>query len=536
MAKVEDFVFCERTMIGAYRPAPAPLALLPIVFLLVATVVTTGCNGSPAPGAASPTSPRTVSIHGAVYGGQQPVTGATIQLYAAGAPTSGGAFGTGATALIPLDTPVTTDNNGAFSITGKYTLPSTPSYFYIVSTGGSPGFGNPANPNIVMMAAIGGCTAASTLSSSLFILINEVTTAASILEFASGLEANPFMAAPSGIAGAAVIIGAPAASYNDLRTVFENISNLVNISTGEVASPAGSKGQLINTLADILAYCVNSDPGGGHCANLFSTATPPDDTVAGDTAQAAWYIAQNPTNTAPLFGFIPASPPFPALNTVPASFAVTAPTDLVACFAVLGGTAVTNTATSATVVSGGDLGIYPTTGAAVTGFDFSTGGGAGVVSGSPATVHLTDAVAENAQSDFNLAFSYAAGLANTGLIPTTVAANTTFTPGVYSNPAAVGLAVNTTVTLDALGDPDAVFIFQIGSALTTLGGSQVILINNAQAQNVFWQIGSAATIGGPFVGSIMANTAVTLGAGFTLQGRIFAGSEITLDDNTVTAP
>ena len=529
-------------MVRANRPQPALLVLPPIFFLCFVAVLTLGCNRSPAPAGVSPTpvSPtttRTLTIRGQVYGGQQPITGASIQLYAAGSPTSGGAFGSGATPL--LNSTVTTDNTGSFSITGLYTLPSAPSYFYLVSTGGSPGLGNPANSSIVLMAAIGGCTPASTLSSSLFINVNEVTTAAAIVEFASGVQAAPLMGAPTGTAGAAVNIGAPATNENDLRTAFENISSLVDISTGQVHFPAGSKGQLINTLADILAYCVNSNPASDtNCSTLFDATKPAGQVAAGDTAQVAWYIAQNPAaNTTALFAFIPPSPPFPALVAAPASFAVAAPTDLVACFAVLGTSAVSNTATSATVVSGGDLGISPTTGAAVTGFDFSTAPGTGVVMGSPATVHLTDAVAANAQTDVAQAIAYAAALPNAGplSLPTTVTTST-FTPGAYSNGAAVGFAINTTVTLDALGDPDAVFIFQVGSALTTLAGSTVVLTNNAQARNVFWQMGTAATIGGPFVGTIMTNTAVTLGAGFPLQGRVLAGSAITLNDNAITAP
>lgn len=523
-------------MLRASHFHPALPALLPIVFWSLTALLTAACNTTQVPGAASPVAPRANPIQGRVYGGQQPLTGATIQLYAAGAPGSGGAFGAGATPLITGTLP-TTDNSGNFTITGDYTLPSTPSYFYIVATGGSPGFGNPANPDIVMVATIGGCTAASTLSSSLFIDINEVTTAATILEFASGLEADPFMAAPTGAAGAAVVIGAPAANYNDLRTVFENIAGLVDISSGAVVSPAGSKGQLINTMADILAYCVNSNPSAdNHCSNLFATVTPTGDMAAGDTAQAAWYIARNPaSHTSALFGLIPPGSPFPALNSAPASFALAAPTDLVACFAVLGGSAVTNTATSATVVSGGDLGIYPTGGAAVTGFTFSTAPGDGVVM-APATVHLADAVAQNAQSDLTTAFNYAAGLANTGSMAADIS-GLTFTPGVYSNPAAVGLALNSTVTLDALGDADAVFIFQIGSSLTTLAGSQVVLTNNAQAQNVFWQTGTSASLNGSFAGTIMALDSITFPSPITLQGRALASTAtVALNGDTVTAP
>ena len=503
----------------------ASLSLLPLTLISFAVLGTTGCNLNQGSGSSLPVTPAAHSIQGRVYGGQQPVVGATIQLYAAGAT----GVGQGATPLISAPLPVT-NANGAFTFT--YNLPSTPSYFYIVATGGSPGSGNPENPDIVLMAALGGCAASTTIPPS-FININEVTTAAATLAL------QPFIAAPAGTAGAAVLIGAPAANSNDLRTAFQTAGSLVSASTGAVVNPTGSKGQLLNTLADILAYCVNSDPGtDSSCSTLFTDATPSSDTKAGDTVQAAWYIAQNPThNVSALFGLIPPSPPFVALSSTPGSFAVTSATDLLACFAVLGNSAVTST--GSTVVSGGDLGIYPNSGAAVTGFTFSAPSGPGTVAGAPATVHLADSVAQNAQSDLTTAYSYAQGLSGaTDLSGQDLGSlGAALTPGVYKLSSTAQLTG--TLTLDGQSNPDAAFIFQIGTTLITASGAEVSLINGAQAQNVFWQVGTSATIGSStdFQGTIMANASITANSGASIQGRALAsGAAVSLADNAVTAP
>ncbi|GAB2830427.1 hypothetical protein GCM10027176_38610 [Actinoallomurus bryophytorum] len=202
--------------------------------------------------------------------------------------------------------------------------------------------------------------------------------------------------------------------------------------------------------------------------------------------------------------------------------AATAPVNLgtAAAFAVLAGTTVTNT--GPTVVTG-DLGVSP--GSAVTGFP------PGVVIG---TIHAADATAAQAQLDLTAAYNDAAGRTPTGALPAAIG-GLTFTPGVYNAAAAVGLTG--TVTLDAQGDPNAVFIFQVGSALTTASGSVVNLINGARSCNVFWQIGSSATLGtgSSFAGNILALTSITVTTGVTVDGRTLArNGAVTLDTDTIT--
>jgi hypothetical protein len=114
----------------------------------------------------------------------------------------------------------------------------------------------------------------------------------------------------------------------------------------------------------------------------------------------------------------------------------------------------------------------------------------------------------------------------------------TFAPGVYTNSSTVLLSAGN-VTLDGQGDANAIFIFQIGSTLTTLGSTQVILAGNAQAQNVFWQVGSSATLGtnSIFQGTILSLQSITLDTGATLIGRALArNGAVTLDSNTVINP
>jgi hypothetical protein len=111
----------------------------------------------------------------------------------------------------------------------------------------------------------------------------------------------------------------------------------------------------------------------------------------------------------------------------------------------------------------------------------------------------------------------------------------TLNAGVYSS--ASSLALSGTLTLDGQGDPEAVFIFQMGSTLTTASASHVTLINGAQASHVFWQVGSSATLGtgSSIAGTIMALASITVTTGVTIEGRALAlNGAVTLDTNTIT--
>jgi hypothetical protein len=508
-----------------------------LLFLLGAV----GCGAGVSP-ATSPAGAVLTTINGHVHGGEQPVVGASIQLYAAGTPASGGGYGQGSMPLITGTLPVS-DSNGDFSITGKYTLPAATSYLYIVATGGSSGAGNPVNSHIALMAVISNCTGSSSsapLLSSLFINVDEVTTMAAVMAMSG------YIAAPAPGNAGKPAMGAPSTAVSGLLNALETTSNLANSSTGTVVLPVNNwatstnNGLMINSMADVLVYCINSNPTlTNNCATLFADATPSSATyTATDTIQAAMYMALNPTNNVPtLFGLIPSSPPFVGLGAAPASWSVSVATSPSACqvavpllsvanFVVLASTTITNT--GATVISGGNLGLSP--GTALTGFPPGT-------FVSPAAKSIDTTAAAQAERDASTDYTYATALANGVALPIDMS-GLTFTPGLYTNSVAETLNSGN-VTLDAQGNPNAVFIFQIGTTLTTIGNTQVVLAGGAQAKNVFWAVGTAATLGtnSTFRGNLLAFQSITMTTGATMIGRAVAlNAAVTMDTNVATAP
>jgi hypothetical protein len=195
-------------------------------------------------------------------------------------------------------------------------------------------------------------------------------------------------------------------------------------------------------------------------------------------------------------------------------------------FGILAYSTVTNT--GLTTITGENLGLSP--GSSVTGFP------PGVVV-PPAVMDITNPIAAQAQLDATIAYNYMAGLPNAAALPGELS-GLTFTPGLYKNATAVTLTSGA-FTLNAQGNSNAVFIFQIGTTLTTGGTTQIILSGGAQAKNVFWQVGSAATLGtySFFDGTIIAYSSITIQTGVTFVGRALAlNGAVTLDTDTVTAP
>ena len=200
-------------------------------------------------------------------------------------------------------------------------------------------------------------------------------------------------------------------------------------------------------------------------------------------------------------------------------------------FAVM---ATSSISSSGPVIINGDVGLAPGT---------SQGIPPAQVNG---TIHINDPVITKAQADLLAAYNDAVSRSTNAQVLPGNMGGLTFTPGLYVNSTSVlisGAGPNNNVTLDAQGDPNAVFIFKMGSTLTTAPASQVILAGGAKAGNIFWQVGTSATIDTTsiFCGNVLAAVSITMNTGAVVNGRLFAGSgggaaSVTVDGTSVTVP
>jgi hypothetical protein len=201
--------------------------------------------------------------------------------------------------------------------------------------------------------------------------------------------------------------------------------------------------------------------------------------------------------------------------------ATSVPLGTASSFAILAGAGITNTG-STTVT--GDVGTFPTT---------SISGAASLTING--TNHGGDSVTQQAKTDLITGYTNAAGQGPTSPVSADLGGQT-LVAGVYNSASSLGLTGK--LTLDGKGDANAVFVFQSGSTLTTASASQVTLINGAQPCNVFWQVGSSATLGtgSSFLGTILALQDITVTNSVTVNGRVLArNGAVTLDTDTISA-
>jgi len=291
---------------------------LPLILLAAAAALATGCGVNPSQQAAL--DPTVHSLRGAAHGGQQPVAGAHVYLFAAntsgyGAPSMP-LLNAGPNVAIDLLGPyVTTGSDGSFTVTNLYHC-SSGQQVYALITGGNPGLSPGAtNPALVMLAVLGACPSDGSLARTVpFLAVNEVST------IAAAYALSGFMTDPTHISSSST-----PASQRGMANAFALVGNMVDVATGVALNEnLAGNGEVpqseINTLADILVPCINSNGNTSACSTLFSSVRATGDTsTIADTATAALKIAKNPAlNVSTLFALVPPSSPFqPTLTTVP---------------------------------------------------------------------------------------------------------------------------------------------------------------------------------------------------------------------------
>jgi streptogramin lyase len=294
------------------------------LLVVSSALVLSGCSAGPVFTSTATPSGSTpgIAISGRVHGGQNPISGAQVYLYAVnntGYAGSGIVASSGNAAVSLLKSPgyVTTASDGTFSITSDYTCSVTTPNVYLLAVGGNSGSG--MNSAITLAAGLGPCSA---LTSSTFVTINEVSTVA------AAYAAAGFATDPTHVSSSSTSLG-----IRGVEDALATIVNLETISTGVAlattpGSTSGNTGAVpqnqIDTLANILAACVNSTgSSSAQCTTLFNNAEN-GSTPAPDTATAALNIAHNPgANIANLYGLQTASSPFqPDLSAAPNDFTI----------------------------------------------------------------------------------------------------------------------------------------------------------------------------------------------------------------------
>jgi len=213
-------------------------------------------------------------------------------------------------------------------------------------------------------------------------------------------------------------------------------------------------------------------------------------------------------------------------------------------YVILAGSEISNIPTSSIT---GNIGISPAAAAFITGFSMVYTAGNAQSTSAQVTGNLyasdyaapTPATLTTAQGDLTTAYNNAAGRTSTdiALISGNIG-GLTLTPGLYKSSGSLEISSGD-LTFDAKGNVDAVFIIQIASTLNTTSGRKVILAGGAKASNIFWQVGTSATLGttSVFKGTIMADQSISMGTGASIDGRLLARiAAVTLEGNTLVKP
>ncbi len=343
--------------------------------LIIPALALAGCGTSFSPTASAPPISPAATFRGNVHGGQQPVAGAVVTLWAAG--SSG--YGTGASVLATAIAPTDASGNFAF---GAITCPSAATSTYITAQGGDAGF--TTNTAIMLAAGLGPCSGLATLS----VNINEVTTAATAYALSHFFTTTLGTSSSDGFGGAAT--QAEVANAGLVQANTSTIPTLVTLASG-AATPSTAtlttESAKLYTLANILAACVNSSGVSGPsdttsaCAQLFAATTPPGATTApSDTLQAAVQMALYPyQNVAALTALPPAASPFVGLSATPNDLTLAVAYTAPALGLAINGTAISGTSSNLDIDASGRV-WFPTSSASAHGlavFDPSSNSFAG---------------------------------------------------------------------------------------------------------------------------------------------------------------